>query len=174
MTGCIIRTAHACAHWCIMWVMVMRCAIRAVWVMMVIPIHMLPIHVVSNAVIWTPPYWPIIPVEWRMPAYPRWSPKPIIDHRAVDIYRLNDIVCAIYILITNHLYSYRLCRFIFLYEDRCYILIDIFSQYGLYHYQVAVLVRSLNHAQIIHITITIQIQVGECRIWVVEHLLKLF
>ena len=34
-----------------MWVMVVRCAIRAIWVMVMIPIHVLPVHVVSNAVV---------------------------------------------------------------------------------------------------------------------------
>ena len=38
---------------------------------------------------------------------------------------------------------------------------------------MAVLVCGLYHAQVVHIAIAIQVEVRECRVWVIEHLLKL-
>lgn len=161
MTCSIIRTSHAVTHWSIMWMVVMACTESTYWVVVVIPINMLPIKMVRNAVIWMPPYWPIIPIERRMPCDPRWSPEPVINHRTIDIHWLNNIICTIYILITYHLHSYNLRRWIFLYKDRGYILVDVLCQYRLNHYQVTLLVCRFNHAQIIHIAIAIQIKIRE-------------
>lgn len=38
---------------------------------------------------------------------------------------------------------------------------------------MAIVVRRLDHAQIIHVAIAIEVEVGESRIGVIEHLLKL-
>lgn len=108
-----------------------------------------------------------------MPAYPMRTPEPIIDYWSIDINRLNDIVCTIYIFITNYLNGHLLTCLIFLYEDRSHILIDILCQYSLYHYQVTTAVCCFHYAQIIHVSIPIQIQVRECGIWIIEQLFKL-
>lgn len=173
MTCCIVSTTHTITHWSVMWVIVMTCAIGAYWMVVVMPIDMLPIQVVCNAVIWMPPYWPIVPIEWGMPCYPRWTPKPIVNHRAIDIYGLNDIICTIDILIAYHLHCYRLRLRIFLHKDRSHILINILRQYSLNHYQMTFLICCFYHPQIIHITIAIQVKVRKCRIWIIQHLFKL-
>jgi hypothetical protein len=83
--------------------MMMPCTIGANWIMVVIPIAVIPIQMMRYAVIWVPPTWPIIPVIRRVPAYPAWPPKPVIYQWTIDIYRLYDIVRAIHILITYDL-----------------------------------------------------------------------
>ena len=107
-----------------------------------------------------------------MPCYPRASPEPVVDIWSVDIHRLDDIVCAIDILVTYHLHRHLVLR-IFLHEDRRHILVDILCQYGLYHYQVSILLGSFDHAQIVHFSISVEVEVGERRVWVVEHLFEL-
>jgi len=52
-------------------------------------------------------------------------------------------------------------------------LVNIFCQYGLYHYQVTIAVGGLYHAQVIHFAIAIEVEVRECRIRVIEQLLEL-
>jgi hypothetical protein len=52
-------------------------------------------------------------------------------------------------------------------------LVNIFCQYGLYHYQVTIAVGGFYHAQVIHFAIAIEVEVRECRIGVIEHLLEL-
>jgi hypothetical protein len=52
-------------------------------------------------------------------------------------------------------------------------LVNIFCQYGLYHYQVTIAVSGFYHAQVIHFAIAIEVEVRECRIGVIEHLLEL-
>lgn len=151
----------------------MTCTIGADRVIMVVPIHVLPIQVVRYTMVWTPPYWPIVPIERRMPAYPRRTPEPVINHRTIDIHRLNDIICTIYIFISYHLHCHSLRLGVFLHEYRSHILINILCQYGLNHYQVAVLVCGFNHTQVVHIAIAIQVEVRERRIRVIEHLLEL-
>jgi hypothetical protein len=89
-----------------MWVMMMARTIGAYWVVVVMPIDMLPIQMMSYAMIWMPPTWPIVPIERRMPTYPRWSPEPIINNWTIDINRFYNIICTIYIFVTNNLHSY--------------------------------------------------------------------
>ena len=137
------------------------------------PIAMIPIHKWIYAIVWSPPMWIISPIVWRMPTYPCCSPKPIVDHRSMNIYRLDNVVRTIDIFITYYLYRNRLGFLIFLYKDRCHILVYILRQHSLNNYQMAIVISSLDHAQIIHLAITVEIQVRECRIWVIEHLLKL-
>ena len=52
-------------------------------------------------------------------------------------------------------------------------MIDILSQYGLDDHEVAVVIGSLNDAQIVNFSIAIEVEVGECRIRIIEQLLKL-
>lgn len=86
-----------------------------------------------------PPMWIVSPIVWRMPTYPRGAPEPIVDHWTIDIYRLDDIVLTIDILITNHLYG-DLILLVFLHKNRSHILVDILCQDGLDNHQVAVVI----------------------------------
>lgn len=87
-----IIATNTLTHWCVMRMVVMTWTIRADWIMVVIPIAMIPINKRIYTIIWTPPTWPIAPIIWRMPAYPRWTPKPVINHWTIDIYGLNNVV----------------------------------------------------------------------------------
>lgn len=79
-----------------------------------------------------------------MPTYPRRPPEPIVDHWTIDIYRLDDIVLAIDILITHYLYG-DLILLVFLHKDRRHILVNILCQDGLDNHQVAVVIGCFDH-----------------------------
>ena len=93
-----------------------------------------------------------------MPCYPACTPEPIIYQWTIQIYWLNDIVRTVYILVAYHLDGNGLLL-VLINEDRRYILIDIFGQYGLDHHQVLAAICSFHHTQIIHVAIAIQVQV---------------
>lgn len=146
MANSIIVSLHPMMHVVEVTVWMMHCMIGADWVMIVVPVATIPIQVWINIVVRSPPYRPIVPIIRRMPAYPCSTPEPIVDKWSVDIDRLDDIVGSINILITNHLYSNRLCGLIFLNEDRSYILVNILRKYSLDNNKVFVAVGSLNHS----------------------------
>jgi hypothetical protein len=156
----------------VMMMHMMRMTIRAVRAMVVVPIAVVPIDEWIYTIVWTPVMWIVSPIVRRMPAYPRWAPEPIVNNWLIDIYRFNDIISTIYILIAYHLDSNGLALLLFLEEDRCYILIDIFSKNRLYNNKVSVGVCSLNDAQVIYLSISVKVKVGVSRIWVIEHGLK--
>ena len=52
-------------------------------------------------------------------------------------------------------------------------MVNILSQYSLDDHEVAVVIGSLDDAQIVHFSIAIEVEVGECRIRIIEQLLKL-
>jgi hypothetical protein len=62
---------------------------------------------------------------------------------------------------------------IFLYIDRCYVLEHVLSQYGLDDNKVLVVVGRLHYAKVIHYSVTVQIQIGESGVGVVEECLEL-
>jgi hypothetical protein len=154
--------------------MVMGCTIGADWMVVVVPIAMIPINKWIYAMIWTPPRRPIAPIVRRMPTYPRWSPEPIVDIRAIDINRFDDIVGTIDILIAYDLNCDLIGLLIFFYKDRCYILVDIFSQDCLDNHQVAIAIGSFYNTQVVNFSIRIEVKVGKSRVRVVEQLLELF
>ena len=139
---------------------VMSSAVGANRMMIMMPIAMIPIQERIYAIVWTPPTWPIPPVVRGMPAYPRRTPEPIINNWLVDIYRFNNIICTVYIFITNHLHSDLIIR-IFLHKDRSYVLIDILGKDRLDDHQVAVVVGSLDDTQIVHFSIAIEVEIRE-------------
>ena len=63
-----------------------------------------------------------------MPCVPCRTPEPIVDNRSIDIYRFDDVVRTIDVLVAYYLNADLVGRFIFLYIDRCNILIDIFGK----------------------------------------------
>ena len=168
----IIIAAYTIIHIMIMCMMMMTHTERAVRIVVVVPIAVIPIQERIHAIVWTPPTWPIAPIIWRVPAYPRCSPEPIINQWSIDIHWFDDIIGTIDILIAHHLYG-DLVIGILLYEDRGHILVNILSQYSLNNHEVAVIIGSLNDAQIVHFSIAIEVEVGECRIRIIELLLKL-
>lgn len=155
-----VVAAYTIIHIMIMCMMMMPHTERAVRIVVVVPIAVIPIQERIYAIVWTPPTWPIPPVVRGVPAYPRWTPEPIINQWSVDIHWFDDIVGTIDILVAYHLYG-DLVISILLDEDRGHILIDILSQYGLDDHEVAVVIGSLDDAQIVHFSIAIEVEVGE-------------
>lgn len=97
------------------------------------------------------------------------------QRRTANKYRLNDVVSAIDIRITDHLYVRRSveARAAFDYESG-HILEDVLCQHSLNHIKVVVAVHCLHHAKIIHIAIPVQVEVGNHVLIRVEDRLKLF
>lgn len=124
MAMCIIITAHAIVHVMIVRMVMMSHTERAVRIVIVVPIAVVPIEEWIDAVVWTPPTRPISPIIRRMPADPCRSPEPIVDQWSIDIDWFDDVVCAIDILVANYLYG-NLVVVVFLYKDRRNILVDI-------------------------------------------------
>ena len=77
-------------------------------------VAMIPVAVHRPATPAIPPVRIIAPVPRRMPAAPCGSPEPVVDIRTVDIYRFDDVVRTIYVLITDHLCADLTRRFILL------------------------------------------------------------
>ena len=136
-------------------------------------VAMMPVPVMRPTVVYIPPIRVISPVPRTTPCYPVRTPEPIVYNRSIHIYRLDDIVRTIYVLIAYDLYFYLVLRFVFLHIYRGYILIDVFRQNRLQHDQPLAAFSCLYHAQIIHLTVSVQIQITERAVRVVEHRLEL-
>lgn len=114
----------------------------------------------------------VAPVVGRMPSYPSRSPKPVIDNRAIEIHRLDDIVLAIYIRIAHYLYGHGLILFA-LHIDGSHVLINVFCQHGLQHNQAVLPFAHLNDAKVVHIAIAVQVKVIQVAFLRIKFLLKL-
>ena len=90
----------------------------------------------------------------------RWT---FVVHRLDDIVHTVDVRCA------NHL-NVR-CRIAHLYHQRRYILINIRSQHGLYEQHVRAPLQRFQHAQVVNVSVTIEIKVrDDIRVGVQDHL----
>ena len=65
-----------------------------------------PVPVMCPTVVGVPPTRPVTPVPRTMPRKPKIAPEPVVYYRSIDIYRLNDIVLAIYVLVNYYLNGY--------------------------------------------------------------------
>jgi hypothetical protein len=146
MTRSIVIASYMLMHCAIVWMVMVTSTIRADRIMIMVPIAMIPIYKWIYAIVWSPPMRIISPVVWRMPTYPRCTPKPIINQRSMNIYRFNNIVRTIDVFITYQLYRNGLGCFIFLYKDRCHILVYILCQHSLNNHQMAIAICCLYHA----------------------------
>ena len=100
---CIIIAAHAIVHVMIVRMVMMSHTERAVRIVIVVPIAVVPIEERIDAVVWTPPTRPISPIIRRMPADPCRSPEPIVDQWSINIDWFDDVVCAIDTVSYTHL-----------------------------------------------------------------------
>jgi len=146
---------------------------RAPVVMMMVSVAVMPVPVVRPAGVPTPPTRPVIPVPGAMPCVPGIAPKPVVYQRTIDINGFYYVVGTVNVLIAYYLNTHLLIC-IFLYVDRSYILVDIFGENGLQYDQALAAFARLHYAQIVHLTVTIQVEVAERAVWVVEHRLELF
>lgn len=174
VVGCSkLTTSYGVTHIVVSRTRMVRIAERAVRMMMMPMIAMIPVTVHRPAMPTIPPVWVIAPVPRRSPASPERIPEPVVDIRTIDIYRLYDIVGTIYILITDNLCGHLTGSFILLHIDGCNILEYILGQYSLDNYQVLVVGIRFHYAKVIHYSITIEVKIGKSGIGVVEQSLKL-
>ena len=135
-------------------------------------IAVVPVAIPSPAVTHIPPTGIISPIPRRSPCIPCGSPEPIVDNRTIYINRLDDIVGSIDILVADNLYG-NLVRLIFGNIDRCDILIDILRQDSLEDYQSIVAFTRFHNAEVINMSVTIEVEVAERAIRIVELHLEL-
>ena len=170
---CILSATQTVVHLMITVVVMTTGTERAVVVVMMESVAVMPVPIMLPAIMCVPPCRIISPVPRRCPCYPCRAPEPIVDYRTVNIYRLYDVVLAINVLVTYYLNGYNLVL-IFLNVDRRYILEYILRQYGLQYDQTLVPFACLYYSQIVHFPVSVEIKVTERAIRVVEQHLELF
>ena len=141
----VVTMAYVMMHVMIAVVDMMSRTKRAVMVMMMESVAVMPVPVMCPAVVRVPPTRVITPVPRTMPCVPCVAPKPVVDNRTVDINRFDDIVRTIYVLVTYHLNAY-FVLLVFLYIDRGHVLIDIFGENSLQYDQTLVSFACLYYA----------------------------
>ena len=75
----------------------------------------------------------------------------------VDIHRLDDIVGAVDIFVSDNLDGYLVC-FVFLNIYRRHILVDIFRQDSLQHDEAFLAFAHFHHADIVNIAVAVQVK----------------
>ena len=135
-------------------------------------VAVMPIPIVVPTTVSVPPAGVISPIPRTMPCVPCVAPEPIVDIRSIQIYRFDYIVGAVDILIADDL-NRDFVLIVFLYIDRGYVLVDVFRQNGLQYDQSFLSLACLYYAQVIYLAVSVQIQVAESAIRVVEHRLEL-
>lgn len=82
------------------------------------------------------------------------------QRRTANEYRLNDVVVAVDIRVADHLYIRVSVHAVHAFHNEgCHVLIDVLCQHSLNHVQVVVAVAGFHHAEVIHIAVTIQVEV---------------
>lgn len=173
MLGCVLPTRYAVMHVTIVRTRLRGVTVRAVRMAVMPVVATIPIYVPGAAMPTMPPVRVIAPVPRRCPTNPERIPEPIVDVRTVDIYGFDDVVRAVDIFVTYHLRSDLTCALVFLYIYGCHILEYILCQHGLDNHKVFVAGRGLHYAEVIHYSVTVQIQVGESGVGVVEECFEL-
>ena len=169
LTTCRSMAMHRVVAGCRM----TRMAIGTIVVMIVIVPNMMAIYIECPAMIGMPPTRPVAPIPGRIPANPVGAPEPVINDRYIEVCGLDDIVCSVDVLVTDHLHN-NLVVSIFLHIDGGYILKNVFCQNGLQQNQVFVAVCRFYNTQIINLAVAIQVEVGYMQLFAVEFLLKFF
>jgi len=108
-----------------------------------------------------------------MPSVPCVTPEPVVYHRTINIHRLDDIIRSVNVLIAYYLYG-DLVFLVLLYVYRGYILVYILRQYGLENDETLASLAGLHNAQVIYLSVAVEIEVTERAVWIVEHRLELF
>jgi len=96
-----------------------------------------------------------------------------VEHRrTTNEYRLDDVAGTVDVGVTYHLYV-RACA-VSLHYDGGYVLIDVLSQNSLDHVEVVVAVHSLHYAEVVHVAVAVEVEVGDHVLIGVEDLFELF
>lgn len=116
--------------------------------------------------------WIVAPVPRRAPWLVIWSCKVCKDRRGDNIHRLYDVFWTVDVIGTDYLHIIRICA-AYLGHQGCNILIYVWRKYCLDHKHVSPAVNGLHHAQIIHITVAVEVQVGQHVLRIVDKILKI-
>lgn len=130
MSYCVLSTCNAMMHLMITVMNLMCVTERAVRMMVMISVAVMPIPVMCPAVVYVPPARVITPIPRTMPSVPCIAPEPIVDQRSVNVNRFDDIVSTIYVLIADYLNG-NLVFLVFLNEYRGNVLEDILRKHSL-------------------------------------------
>lgn len=149
-----------------------RTETAAVAVSVVERIAVVPVVVIRPDGVRIPPARVVTPVPRRRVGVPVGSPEPVVDDRLVDIDGLDDIVRPVDILIADYLHGYFL-RLVFLHIDGSHILIDVFGEDGLQDDKPFAAFAHFHYTDIVDLPVAVEVEVAECRVGVVEQLLKL-
>lgn len=101
------------------------------------------------------------------------TPEIVVYDRCIDICRFYDVVFSIQVRVANDLYI-SVVEVVSADFDSGYILIHIRTYYGLYHYEMCIVSRDFYQTQVINISITVEIQVGDLQRRVIQFPLQLF
>ena len=141
-------------------------------VTMVESIAVVPIVVICPDRVRIPPSGIVAPVPRRCVGIPIRSPKPIVNDRLIDIYRLDDIVGAVDIFIADNLHG-DFVRLVFLHIDGGNILVDVLGKDGLEDDKAFLALAYLHHADVVYLAVAVEVKIAESGVGVVEHILKL-
>jgi len=145
---------------------------RAIVVVVMPCIAVMPVPVMRPTGMNVPPAGVIPPIPGTVPCEPCVRPEPVVDHRPIDIYGLDDIVRSIDVLVAYHLYGH-LVLLVSLHIYRRDVLIDVFRQDSLQNDQPFVAFAGLHYAQVIHLSVAVEVEVAEHAVRIVEHRLEL-
>lgn len=116
---------------------------------------------------------------WIVTPVPRRAPWPVIrscqigkDRRCGHIYRLYYVLWTVDVIGTDHLHIIRVCAAHFGHQG-CNILIYVWCKYCLDHKHVSPAVNCLHHAQIVHVSVAVEVQVGQHVLRIVDKILKI-
>jgi hypothetical protein len=150
-----------------------RCMMEGTTAVMIVEcITVTPVPIVCPAGVAIPPSGVISPIPRTVPSIPTIAPEPVVYHRPINIHGFNHVVRTIDVLIADNLY-FDLIFGIFLHVDGCYILEYILREDRLQNDKTLVSFAGLDYAQVIHLTIAIEVEITERAIRVVEHRLEL-
>lgn len=113
----------------------------------------------------------VTPVVGRRPALVARAAQVVVHSRRLVVNGLNDIGIAVDIRRTDNLHVGG--GVVHFHYQRCHVLVDIGSQNGLDNEYVGIALQGLHHAQIIHVTIAVQVEVGYHVVVGVQDLLEL-
>jgi len=145
---------------------------RTATVVIVERVAVMPVPVVRPASVAVPPAGVIPPIPGTAPCVPCIAPEPIVDNGTIDIYRFDDIVRSVDILVADDLY-FDFVFGVFLYVDRGYILEYIFREDCLQDDKAFVTFSGLYNPKVIHLPVSVEVQITERTVGVVEHRLEL-
>ena len=136
-------------------------------------VTVMPVPVVCPTAMNIPPSRIVAPVPRTRPAIPTRTPEPIVDNRSIDIHRLDDIVGTIDVLIAYYLNGH-LVLLVFLHIYGSDILEYILCEDSLQHDQTFITFTRLHYAQVVHLSVAVQVQITERAVRVIKHRLELF